>query len=89
MALPTSVIDDLVADSRRFYTAEAKPSPQPVRGTEWVDRLLQQYRHCRDAHPSLGKISSLRRCDYGGLIRDQLGLAEALGIALPAHSGLI
>ena len=66
MALPTSVIDDLVADSRRFYTAEAKPSPQPVRGTEWVDRLLQQYRHCRDAHPRLEKISLLRRCGLWG-----------------------
>ena len=32
-AVPTSVIDDLVADSRRSWTLEAKPSPEPAHAT--------------------------------------------------------
>jgi len=36
-AVGTDVIQDLVADSRRRYTAERKPEPEPVRGTGWVE----------------------------------------------------
>jgi hypothetical protein len=34
-AVGTNVLDDIVADSWRSYTAPAKP--EPVRGTGWVD----------------------------------------------------
>jgi hypothetical protein len=36
-AVGTDVIQDIVADSRRSWTAEPKPEPEPVRGTGWVD----------------------------------------------------
>jgi hypothetical protein len=53
-AVPTSVIDDLVADARRSWFIQAKPGPKPARGNgfvepsplkpppgvEWCDRLM-------------------------------------------------
>jgi hypothetical protein len=36
-AVGTNVLDDIVADSRRSWTIQAKPSPEPVRGSGWVE----------------------------------------------------
>jgi hypothetical protein len=47
LAVPTSVIDDLVSDSRPPYTVEAKPSPEPVRGTGWAEQVPLATRRTR------------------------------------------